>query len=314
MYFDPKIRNIRVNSMKKNYIIYFFLMIIVIVGIIFGINFIGSYKNRKKTNEFNVIDIECKQSNCNNTTSNSISNHNISSNSNVNSNKVSNDNSNKGTSNIVSNSNNGNKDVKPAHEVTSNNSNETSTSNIDEHVDISDSNIKWKQGTILKIFDVEKIAPGDNGVYEFKVNNNTKYNVSYNIRFEENNKYHANVMYKLKRNGNYVVGNEETWKYYDKLNIENDKLTKGLKDEYILYWKWVDSSNDTAVGVAAQNNPDATYSLKIYTEATEYESEVKDASENPNTYDNILLYYISFISSCLFIILLLIIRRKKINE
>jgi len=313
--------------MKKNDIIYFFLMIIVIVGIIFGINFIGSNKNRKKTNESNVIDIECKQSNCDNTTSNSISNHNISSNSNVSSNKVSNDNSNKvtsneisndnsnkGISNIVSNSNNGSKSVKAAHEVTSNNSNVTSTSNIDEHVDISDSNIEWKQGTILKIFDVEKIAPGDNGVYEFKVNNNTKYNVSYNIRFEENNKYHANVMYKLKRNGNYVVGNEETWEYYDKLNIENEKLTKGLKDEYILYWKWVDSSNDTSVGVAAQNNPDATYSLKIYTEATEYESKVKGASENPKTYDNISLYYILFISSCLFIILLLIIRRKKINE
>ena len=104
------------------------------------------------------------------------------------------------------------------------------------------------------------IYPGINGVYIFEVINDNPKDFEYMLLFEEENKRNVNMMFKLKRNGEYVYGSNE--KYVDITELQNAqyKVKQKQYDSYELFWKWEDSSNDTK---AATSIEQSEYKLKI---------------------------------------------------
>ena len=169
---------------------------------------------------------------------------------------------------------NGNK--KDSSNTNSNSQSNKSNSNTDLEGEfyVSDNKIvKWNDNTNLNIFTDSKkiskvngkIAPESTGIYVFNVNNETKYNLKYNISFIESNEYSINMKYKLKKGNTYLV---DQYVSYEQLNINDMLLNSNKTDVYSLEWKWVgdNDNNDTTIGKSAKDG-DINYSLKINIEA-----------------------------------------------
>ena len=155
---------------------------------------------------------------------------------------------------------------------------------------VQDKEIVWENNSILGIFKNPKynmrniIAPGSTSSYVFYVCNKMGFDLNYIINFSEENDMNVNMMYKLKREDEYIIGDENTWVYYDQLHIDYNIANEG-KDKYVLEWKWVDSDNDTEIGI---KHAGELYKLKIDICATqisglEEENPETDEEENPGT-------------------------------
>ena len=145
------------------------------------------------------------------------------------------------------------------------NSNKEETTLIGEFV-VTEDKKTWGQETELDIFsnkyyNTNKIAPGVDGSYKFRVHNNLNGKVKYDLIFTEENSSDVNLMYKLKRNGQYVYN-----EYQDPEGIKNLEIDTNSIDEYDIEWKWIDSDNDTAIGENAERT---NYKLNIRVEATQ---------------------------------------------
>ena len=171
---------------------------------------------------------------------------------------------------------NGNKKESSNKNTNSNEQSNKSNSNTDLEGEfyVSDNKIvKWNDNTNLNIFTDSKkiskvngkIAPESTGIYVFNVNNETKYNLKYNISFIESNEYSINMKYKLKKGNTYLV---DQYVSYEQLNINDMLLNSNKTDVYSLEWKWVgdNDNNDTTIGMSAKDG-DINYSLKINIEA-----------------------------------------------
>ena len=165
---------------------------------------------------------------------------------------------------------------KDSSNTNSNSQSNKSNSNteLDGEFYVSDNKIvKWNDNTDLNIFTDSKkiskvngkIAPESTGIYVFNVNNETKYNLKYNISFIESNEYSINMKYKLKKGNTYLV---DQYVSYEQLNINDMLLNSNKTDIYSLEWKWVgdNDNNDTTIGMSAKDG-DINYSLKINIEA-----------------------------------------------
>lgn len=111
-----------------------------------------------------------------------------------------------------------------------------------------------------------KIAPGVSNSYDFKVHNETKNAVRYNIGFEEDSEYAVNMKYRLKRGGSYVVGDADTWVTADELSLAAMKLlTSDGVDNYTLDWWWpYEDGKDVADTEAGEKmTTDYTLGIKI---------------------------------------------------
>ncbi len=124
----------------------------------------------------------------------------------------------------------------------------------------------WNGATDLNIFEksmyqvTDKIAPESSNTYQFIIKNSTNYQIKYNIDFIENNPYHINMKYKLKKNDTYII---DHYVSASELDISNYLLNSNINDTYYLEWKWISSSNDTEIGA----NPESFYGLKIEVKA-----------------------------------------------
>lgn len=105
----------------------------------------------------------------------------------------------------------------------------------------------------------DKIAPGVGNIYKFKVHNQSSFSVKYNLSMLETMQYDVNMKYKLKKNGNYVIGNATTWVEPSQLNLSNLVLSSNSFDDYELEWRWFDSPNDNIAGI----NMTGSYTLNI---------------------------------------------------
>lgn len=105
----------------------------------------------------------------------------------------------------------------------------------------------------------DRIAPNSYNSYQFVIRNSTDVFITYNLDFIEDNKYNINMKYRLKRNGSYVVGNEEEYVTAKELSQYNINLDINNYDVYMLDWKWFSSPNDTEIG----SNIDSHYGLSI---------------------------------------------------
>ena len=147
----------------------------------------------------------------------------------------------------------------------------TSSTTIDPHLGelvVEDNQIIWNTTNEINVFDTTfddtnvRIAPESTGSYEFSVQNKTNYKLKYDITFSENNEYHINMKYKLKKNDVYIISNYVS---IDQLIATGLYLNKEETDSYVLEWKWVSSDNDTEIG----SNPASKYGLTINIEAQE---------------------------------------------
>ncbi len=126
----------------------------------------------------------------------------------------------------------------------------------------------WNSTNDLKIFSnpayefKEIIAPGSSNVYNFMVKNNVDTNIEYNILFTEDNKHNIPMVFKLKKNNEYVLGNEKKWLDIDDFILESNELKINSNDLYSLEWKWKDSKYDESIGMI-----EAIYNLQITIQA-----------------------------------------------
>lgn len=100
----------------------------------------------------------------------------------------------------------------------------------------------------------DKIAPGVENTYSFKIHNQLSFGVKYNLKMTETMQYDVNMKYKLKMNGSYVIGNSSSWVEPSQLSLSNLVLNSNSVDNYELEWKWVDSANDNVPGINMNSN------------------------------------------------------------
>lgn len=111
-----------------------------------------------------------------------------------------------------------------------------------------------------------KIAPGVSNTYDFKTNNISNIDINYYIEMFEETEYEVNLKYRLRRNGEYVVGDDTTWVSGQNIKTSFKRLNKNESDIYSLDWKWFD--NDEKDNVAGENMiSDYKLIIRFYFEA-----------------------------------------------
>lgn len=113
---------------------------------------------------------------------------------------------------------------------------------------------EWSKLKELDLFnnsyfeDKSIIAPGVQGSYSFTVENESESKFIYDMVFTEENPYEINMVFKLKLNGEYVLGNEQQWIKASELKRSNVFLGAKVSNIYTVEWKWEDNYNDTEIG------------------------------------------------------------------
>ena len=159
-----------------------------------------------------------------------------------------------------------NKDSKTPEEGNTAPVNGDDTEEEDNKLIVKDKEITWDGEKKANIFNnsmyyfSDIVAPESSNTYQFVVKNSTEYKLKYNITFVEDNTYHINMKFKLKKNDTYLV---DHYVSYNDLNISDILINSKSNDTYYLEWKWISSSNDTSIG----KTPDAYYGLTIKVEA-----------------------------------------------
>ncbi len=105
-----------------------------------------------------------------------------------------------------------------------------------------------------------KIAPGVSNTYQFVVHNSSDQNLDYYVEMYEITEYKVNLKYRLKKNGEYVVGSNSQWVSAKELKTAMARINSGVSDQYTLDWKWFDDDrNDTIAGKYMTD----TYNLNV---------------------------------------------------
>ena len=112
----------------------------------------------------------------------------------------------------------------------------------------------------------DKIAPTSENTYQFVIRNNNEFNIQYDFEAVETNEKNINMKYRLKRNGKYVLGNDNEYISVNELKQYNINLASKSYDVYTLEWKWFESSNDTEIGMDVTSK----YSLFLKLSAIQY--------------------------------------------
>lgn len=135
---------------------------------------------------------------------------------------------------------------------------------------VDDANGWYTYQKSLKIFQnaafqyKSKIAPGVSNSYNFKVHNETKNTIRYSMEFEDDAKYAVNMLYRLKRGGEYIVGSDTEWVKANELVSALKFLLNDEVDSYTLDWKWpYDGGTDAADTKAGEKATDYRLGVKI---------------------------------------------------
>lgn len=139
----------------------------------------------------------------------------------------------------------------------------------DNHFIVESENEVWHEMTSLNIFNNEKfmeqkiIAPGSKGTYEFKVKNKFNNPISYIIGFGEDYSFFVNMKYRLKKDGNYILGNKNKWLSASELYLVENEMAASSVNTYILEWYWDSNERDNIAGING-----GYYTLKLYVKTT----------------------------------------------
>ncbi len=94
-----------------------------------------------------------------------------------------------------------------------------------------------------------KIAPGSHNTYQFIVHNSSEMDLRYRVEMYDQTQYKVNLKYRLKRNGEYILGSDNSWVTSSELITNFSRINSGTSDKYSLDWKWFDDDyNDTIAG------------------------------------------------------------------
>lgn len=137
---------------------------------------------------------------------------------------------------------------------------------------VEDKNGEWKTETHTDIFhtfryDNNLLYPGAGSTYKFRVyNSGEKYDVC-RVEIKDKNKYRIPLEFKLRRNGEYIIGSAEKWVESPVLDTDLYRL-RGT-DEYELDWRWQyinedESYRDEANKVDTKLGTDAFYAEEPY--------------------------------------------------
>ena len=121
----------------------------------------------------------------------------------------------------------------------------------------------------LRIFEnpyfefTNKIAPGVSNSYSFVVHNGSKIDIKYYVEMYKECNYDLDLKYRLKRNGKYVIGNEDKWVSPEELKTAFKNLNSGKDDRYTLDWKWDYESGKDDVDTYIGENMEDVYKLNV---------------------------------------------------
>lgn len=247
---------------KKIWIIVFSIILISLISLCaYSVRKFGKMDDLTPTGNIDIFEINCNSQSCKDKDPDNENN---------NPDPNDNDNQNPGNNNNGQTNNGGNPGNNGENNNNNNNNNNQTDSdpNDDDDDKYDDDKLTWVSTQELRIFENPAfgndkiIAPGSTNSYQFNIRNSTDYNLSYNINVYELNPGNINMKYRLKRNDNYITGDD--WVSANVINFTSLQLSLKSEDVYVLEWKWFDSSNDTSVGI---NTP--TYNLKIDINAIE---------------------------------------------
>ena len=102
------------------------------------------------------------------------------------------------------------------------------------------------------------IVPGMTGAYRFRMQNNSPDPIVYSLTFSETNEYGISILYRLKRDGVYIAG-EENYVTVEELCLEDLSVEEESITLFELEWIW--AHNDPVDTVAGEN--EAMYYLHI---------------------------------------------------
>lgn len=121
----------------------------------------------------------------------------------------------------------------------------------------------------LRIFEnvafeyTSKIAPGVSNSYDFRVHNTTLTPINYGVSFEEKSEYAINMHYRLKRNGLYIIGDDDTWVSASELVSTMIYLSGNATDEFTLDWEWPYEGGTDEADTEAGEKMTSEYNLGI---------------------------------------------------
>ena len=145
--------------------------------------------------------------------------------------------------------------------------------NKENEVIIYDQNDQKIDVAPLKIFEHKSyhvkndvIAPGTENTYQFIIRNNNEFAIIYDLEIDERNQYEINMKFRLKQNGDYILGNDKEWVTAEELKQCEVILAHKSYNVYMLDWKWFESKNDTIIG----ENIESNYKLDINFNSNRY--------------------------------------------
>ena len=182
-------------------------------------------------------------------------------------------------------------DDKTGVKATNSNNNGNSNSNSNSNLDINESNVEvyddtYDANVLDKIFvDDEKgnyvyqqnlsifknayfdytnvIAPGVSSTYNFKVHNNSNIKIKYRIEMYESTDFSINLKYRLRKNGEYIKGDQNNWVRLNELLSSFSDLGANRYDNYSLDWKWDYEDGTDYEDTNAGENMTNNYKLNI---------------------------------------------------
>ena len=137
------------------------------------------------------------------------------------------------------------------------------------NVFVDDANGNYISQQKLRIFSnaafkyTDKIAPGVSNSYHFVVHNSTNAKLKYFIQMYEDSEYFVNLTYRLKRNNNFVIGDEDKWVTANELKTEFSKINISSSDSYSLDWKWEYDDGVDDLDTLAGKEMESLYKLNI---------------------------------------------------
>lgn len=145
--------------------------------------------------------------------------------------------------------------------------------NKENEVIIYDQNNQKIDAAPLKIFEHKSyhvkndvIAPGTENTYQFIIRNNNEFAIIYDLEIDETNIYEINMKFRLKQNGEYILGSDNEWVTAEDLKQSEVILAHESYNVYTLDWKWFESKNDTIIG----ENIESNYKLDINFNSNRY--------------------------------------------
>ena len=152
--------------------------------------------------------------------------------------------------------------------------NEITDQNVVGNVFVDDKGGNYLYQQRLKIFEnpayefTNKIAPGSTNVYHFVVHNSTNVAVKYKIKMYEESEYKINMVYRLKNDSTYVIGDENNWVTASELETQFKNLNKNKSDNYALEWMWLYEGDDLSDTIAGKHmESEYKLNIRVYFEA-----------------------------------------------